>query len=270
MTKPAARPTDPHACPHGVGPITDGSPNVKFGGLAAARVDDPATCPSASDYIANGAKTVLINWLEAGRLLDSSFHGGVVLGGLSTVLIGGPTTNYWTIPGLLAVLSARDRALADKIRSGAVTLEVYRRIHYNDPYYDGTKWTTRPFEAGGQDGSNIVGMVSTQINEEVAGTLFHESVHDGQPPGMAWRDKEIDAYTQTEQWTIDRGLPSQSGDGSFRKVDSAGNTVVDPAAVRRDIDAKISNIYLSIKRSRCSTRHRHWARTERRYEDEAS
>jgi len=41
--KPAARVTDPTACPlpgHGTNPIVSGSPNVNFDGLAAARMTD--------------------------------------------------------------------------------------------------------------------------------------------------------------------------------------------------------------------------------------
>jgi len=41
--KPAARVTDPTACPlpgHGTNPIASGSPNVNFDGLAAARMTD--------------------------------------------------------------------------------------------------------------------------------------------------------------------------------------------------------------------------------------
>lgn len=235
MTIPAARLTEPHICAHGGGPITAGSPNVKFGGLAAARVDDPAACPSAPDYIANGAATVLINWLPAGRFSDSTFHGGVVLGGLPTLLIGGASTNNWTIPGLLAVLSAKDKALAERIRSGNIQLEVLRRLHYEDPYYDGSKWTTRTFEAGGQNTPGHITVTSTGSNEEAATTLFHESTHQDQPAGMPWSQREYDAYGKTEDWAIDRGLPSQGTD--FRKVDSSGRTVKDTDAIKRAVDA---------------------------------
>ncbi|NQD97055.1 hypothetical protein HP532_30805, partial [Pseudomonas sp. CrR25] len=48
--KPAARVTDPTACPvpgHGTNPITAGSPDVQFDNLPAARQGDPTACGSA-------------------------------------------------------------------------------------------------------------------------------------------------------------------------------------------------------------------------------
>jgi uncharacterized Zn-binding protein involved in type VI secretion len=64
--KPAARVTDPTACPlpgHGTNPIVSGSPNVNFDGLAAARMTDKSACgspiigavPSISSAIASAA-----------------------------------------------------------------------------------------------------------------------------------------------------------------------------------------------------------------------
>ncbi|CAI8783225.1 hypothetical protein EMIT0P395_180090 [Pseudomonas sp. IT-P395] len=47
--KPAARVTDPTACPlpgHGTNSIASGSPNVNFDGLAAARMTDKSACGS--------------------------------------------------------------------------------------------------------------------------------------------------------------------------------------------------------------------------------
>jgi uncharacterized Zn-binding protein involved in type VI secretion len=67
--KPAARVTDPTACPlpgHGTNPIVSGSPNVNFDGLAAARMTDKSACgspitgavPSISSAIASAAGMV--------------------------------------------------------------------------------------------------------------------------------------------------------------------------------------------------------------------
>ncbi|HQT90204.1 MAG TPA: PAAR domain-containing protein [Acidiphilium sp.] len=93
--KPAARATDMHTCPdtdgpipHVGGPIASGSPNVLIGGLPAARVTDPLTCVGPPDTIVMGSPTVLINGLPAARMGDQTAHGGVIVGGLPTVLIG--------------------------------------------------------------------------------------------------------------------------------------------------------------------------------------
>lgn len=93
--KPAARATDMHTCPdvtgiipHVGGPIIAGSPNVLIGGLPAARMGDPVTCVGPPDTIMLGSPTVLINGMMAARMGDPTAHGGVIVGGLPTVLIG--------------------------------------------------------------------------------------------------------------------------------------------------------------------------------------
>ncbi|WP_460129765.1 PAAR domain-containing protein [Pseudomonas sp. H1_D05] len=87
--KPAARVTDPTACPlpgHGTNPIASGSPNVFFDGLAAARMTDKSACGSPITGAVSG--TVFINGLNAAKLDSTGGHGNVVVGGSGTVIIG--------------------------------------------------------------------------------------------------------------------------------------------------------------------------------------
>ncbi len=91
--KPAARVTDPTACPipgHGTNPIVSGSPDVLFDGLPAARQGDPTACGSglASNLVAN----VFINGLPVATLGSVGNHGNVVVGGSGTVIIGNTHT----------------------------------------------------------------------------------------------------------------------------------------------------------------------------------
>lgn len=94
---PAARLTDMHTCPmttgpvpHVGGPITGpGIPTVLIGGLPAAVMGDLATCTGPPDTIIKGSATVLIGGRPAARMGDQTAHGGVIVGGLPTVMIGG-------------------------------------------------------------------------------------------------------------------------------------------------------------------------------------
>ena len=96
MSKPAARLTDMHVCPmvsgtvpHTGGPIlSPGHPQTLIAGLPAARVTDLAFCVGPPDTIILGSFTVLINGLAAARMGDSCAHGGTIVGGCPTVLIG--------------------------------------------------------------------------------------------------------------------------------------------------------------------------------------
>jgi len=96
MGMPAARMTDMHVCPmvtvlvpHVGGPILPPCcPLVLIGGLPAARVGDMATCVGPPDVIALGSMTVLIGGQPAARMGDLTAHGGTIVMGLPTVLIG--------------------------------------------------------------------------------------------------------------------------------------------------------------------------------------
>jgi uncharacterized Zn-binding protein involved in type VI secretion len=96
MSKPAARIGDPHVCPmvtgivpHVGGPIAMGSPNVITGGMPQARVSDICVCAGPPDAIVLGSFTVLVNNLPAARIGDMTVHGGSIVMGFPTVLIGG-------------------------------------------------------------------------------------------------------------------------------------------------------------------------------------
>lgn len=94
---PAARLTDMHTCPlltglvpHVGGPITGpGTPTVLIGGLPAATVGDMCVCVGPPDAIVKGSATVLIGGKPAARIGDTTAHGGVIVLGQATVMIGG-------------------------------------------------------------------------------------------------------------------------------------------------------------------------------------
>jgi uncharacterized Zn-binding protein involved in type VI secretion len=76
--------------PHVGGPIMPpGCVTVLIGKLPAARATDMAVCVGPPDVIALGSMTVLIGKLPAARMGDMTAHGGSIVLGLPTVLIGG-------------------------------------------------------------------------------------------------------------------------------------------------------------------------------------
>ena len=94
---PAARITDNHVCPmvtgivpHVGGPIIGpGAATVLIGKLPASIVGDIVTCVGPPDTVAMGSTTVMITKKPAARLGDSTAHGGKIVLGLATVMIGG-------------------------------------------------------------------------------------------------------------------------------------------------------------------------------------
>ena len=96
---PAARIGDMHVCPmvtlgvppipHVGGPILPpGCPTVLIAGQPAARATDMCVCVGPPDTIAMGSPTVLIGNLMAARMGDPTAHGGVIVLGCPTVMIG--------------------------------------------------------------------------------------------------------------------------------------------------------------------------------------
>jgi len=96
---PAARVSDMHVCPmvtpgvppipHVGGPILPpGVPTVMIGFLPAATVTNMATCVGPPDLIAKGSAGVFINFLPAARMGDTCAHGGAIVLGEPTVMIG--------------------------------------------------------------------------------------------------------------------------------------------------------------------------------------
>lgn len=92
---PAARVGDMHVCPmsdgpkpHGGGPITKGSMKVLIDGQPAARVGDLCTCVGPPDTILMGSMTVMIDGQPAARMGDQTAHGGVIIVGSLTTMIG--------------------------------------------------------------------------------------------------------------------------------------------------------------------------------------
>lgn len=99
MGQPAARITDMHVCPmvtpglppipHVGGPVVQpGGPTTIIVGLPAATVTSMCVCVGPPDIIALGSFTVLVSSKPAARMGDMTAHGGSIVLGAPTVLVG--------------------------------------------------------------------------------------------------------------------------------------------------------------------------------------
>lgn len=99
MGFPAARIGDMHICPavtpavppvpHVGGPIIGpGCPTVLIGGMPAAVMGDSCTCAGPPSSIILGSMGVFIGGMPAARVTDMTAHGGSIMMGCPTVLIG--------------------------------------------------------------------------------------------------------------------------------------------------------------------------------------
>lgn len=93
----AARITDMHVCPmvtvivpHVGGPVVvPSAPTVLIGGLPAAGLGSMCVCVGPPDVIAKGSATVLAGGRPLARMGDSTAHGGTIVLGCPTVMVGG-------------------------------------------------------------------------------------------------------------------------------------------------------------------------------------
>ncbi|MGE1154204.1 PAAR domain-containing protein [Pseudomonas sp. ICMP 460] len=110
--KPAARITDPTACPvpgHGTNSLVTGSSDVIFEGLGAARLNDTSAC--GSPITSGVSSTVFINGFNAATVGSVGAHGNTVTAGASTIIIGDTF-----VPAPFSGLSSMPVHFSDKIK----------------------------------------------------------------------------------------------------------------------------------------------------------
>nr|WP_281255429.1 PAAR domain-containing protein [Cystobacter ferrugineus] len=82
--------SDPGPTPHVGGPIVTGENTVLIEGRLASRIGDESLCTGvgAKAKIGSGSPTVIIGGQKAARLGDTLCHGGQIVSGAATVIIG--------------------------------------------------------------------------------------------------------------------------------------------------------------------------------------
>ena len=242
------------------GTVISGSPFTDIDGIAVARITDQATCPAHKGVfpIVDGDATLVVDGqpvalhgssLACGcKVLSAQQMHVAVDAGASAGSVGGlssglgllrqaddatATSAAWTQKDVLRVLCPKDNDIVEEL--AGVNLEVADEVYFDDPYFDGTNWTTKRFVAGGfqDETNNRIVLLSGGSAQDAATTLYHEVRHKTQPNDLSWRDRELDAYTVTEAWTIERGLPGQGG---LRMQDHDGQWRPDADAIRALVD----------------------------------
>lgn len=155
---PAARISDMHTCPvptHVGGPTVVGDPTVLIGYMPAARVGDALVCATGPDTISRGESTVKIGHKEAARLGDPTTHGGVLVVGCPTVLIGSTAQ--------IEALKTDKPICEECERQKNTTLLIERLYHDNEPLPDAE------FEVELFDGKIIKGKLDKDGKAKIEG-----------------------------------------------------------------------------------------------------
>jgi len=94
--------------PHVGGPLRNATPVcLKINGRNVIRLADFADCwwPAPDDVVAEGSATVLVCGLPVARKGDGMIHGGTIIEGSDTVLIGGPV---FSLPDQISLAGSPD------------------------------------------------------------------------------------------------------------------------------------------------------------------
>ena len=138
MGNPAARIGDMHVCPmvtpgvppipHVGGPITGpGCPTVLIGGMPASVMGDICVCVGPPDTIILGSTGVFFGGMPAARMGDSCAHGGTIVLGCPTVLVGetgsGAAGGLGAMPVAALINVMRDSPLIAQKVAQVITLK---------------------------------------------------------------------------------------------------------------------------------------------------
>lgn len=205
MGKPAARLTDMHVCPmvtpgvppipHVGGPVIGpGVPTVLIGGMPAAVMGDMCVCVGPPDSIILGSAGVFIGGKPAARMGDQTAHGGAIVAGLPTVLIGetgsggggggaGPTTSSPAGQAIKSAMKqsapfatkvARIEALSQGAQTGAEKVHGHNeqqcKVQYKVTDKDGNPAKNVKYEIQTSDGKVVKGKTnSSGMTEPLSG-----------------------------------------------------------------------------------------------------
>ncbi|MEO8770636.1 MAG: PAAR domain-containing protein [Ferruginibacter sp.] len=125
MGKPAARIGDMHVCPMVTGlvphvggaVIGPGCATVLIGGMPASVMGDMCTCVGPPDTILLGSAGVMIGGKPAARMGDTCAHGGTIILGCATVLIGEVGVGMVPPPEVLEILPNKMAQIAPMIKA---------------------------------------------------------------------------------------------------------------------------------------------------------
>jgi uncharacterized Zn-binding protein involved in type VI secretion len=241
---PAARILDMVACPMFTGPaphvaapiLLNISFNTMIGMLPAAKLGSMALCQGIiPNPIIKGSAGVMINSMPAARIGDNAAHGGAIILGLPTVIIGetGSASNSPLQDGAILAIIARSPTLTAQI---------------TELLKDG--WTIEYGVAGGgsfcdSDGKRIV--IDPNGSGDPAGvvqTLAHEAGHarytQDPPVGMAGRTRDEYVNGNTNRHLKDEGEATLNNIQVQREINANGGPDIGIAGTQ---DAQYNQIY---------------------------
>jgi hypothetical protein len=152
----------------------------------------------------------------------------------------------WTIGCVLEIMCPWNSHIIENILPG-FTIYMFDDFEIPQKEWTGSGWVDNPMHprAYHWPAMNEIGFRSDLSCNEAAIGFYHEAWHAQQPPRITHvtLDREIDAFIQTEQWSIDIGIAGQVNESSNSDVKSIrseknGQTEVDEELTRRHVSQR--------------------------------
>lgn len=247
MGQPAARVGDMHTCPmvtpgtppipHVGGPVLPpGGITVLIGGQPAARQGDMCTCVGPPDAISMGSPIVRVVGMSAARMGDPTLHGGVIVMGLPTVLIGvnpagKPPSPYQAVavdrPSPVETQEIQDALdSGDNQKAIDLTIEHYGIDTSNVP--NGVVFDAAEPNYGVADfqGNVSLGNAAMASPDTLASTIAHETTHSNQAAAQRAADPTL------TDWPSGAESVNMDEAGAYHtELSSAQNTGLNPSEV---------------------------------------
>ena len=149
----------------------------------------------------------------------------------------------WSVDCVLEIMCPWNSHIVENILPG-FTIYMYEDFEIPQKEWNGSEWIDNPMHprAYHWPGNNEIGFRSNLSCNEIVIALYHEAWHAQQPPELieVTLDREMNAFINTEQWSIDIGISGQIDESSSSDVTSLrsetdGQAEVDEEQVRQHV-----------------------------------
>jgi len=149
-------------------------------------------------------------------------------------------TTGWNPECVMGILCQQDSAIIKQLPS--LDVKIIDDIEVRQWSFDGESWKHAEAHPGGLNKADkkLIGVVKRSTCNYAAQTMFHEVHHQNQHADVKETvfTMEVDAYTETEKWAIERGLPEEVKDisKSLRTTNKQGQEIPSSKAIEKKVE----------------------------------
>jgi uncharacterized Zn-binding protein involved in type VI secretion len=210
-----------HVCPMSTGPVPHvggiivgpGSPTVLIGGMPAAVMGDMCICTGPPDSIILGSTGVFIGGKPAARMGDQCAHGGSIILGCMTVLIGEISSQVTLVMMSQALLDAKASLSPAVVQTITQVIAMKKAAEAGSAFAEQTKIEEdKPAPPEKIEKGNLDFALLDDEDNPIEGVNYEVKLPDGNiRKGKTDKDGKVSL----------KGIPTGSSDVSFPELDQS-------------------------------------------------